>query len=481
LARELDLTYYAFLENQMDSTLLKQIVDASAAVEQKFSTFRGRIGGKEVTTNDIDDILKKETDATLRRDAWLAGKSVGDAVAGNIIALVKLRNRAARELGFDNYHTFSLALSEQRVGQIDTLFDTLDKETEAPFLKAKAEIDLRIADSFRIPASEISPWHYQDPYFQEAPMPAGLDLDPYYKNRDILKIATAYYAGLGLPVESIVSNSDLYEKPGKNPHAFSTDIDHEGDERILCNLRNDSRWMETLLHELGHAVYDRYGDPKTPYLLRGPAHAFTTEAVAIYFGRKSFNPDWMQANLGLNAGEKAAIERVAGPYAKVKLLIFARWDMVMYHFEKALYADPDQDLNALWWSLVEKYQHVRKPEGRNKPDWAAKIHFVIAPCYYHNYLLGELLASQFENGTKRPESIGRYFRNVFEAGTKYPWYEMIARTTGEPLNPRYFAQAISDRTAGVFPGPAGRFFIREMPTRTSPLRGDLEQGPEEPD
>ena len=38
---------------------------------------------------------------------------------------------------------------------------------------------------------------------------------------------------------------------------------------------------------------------------------------------------------------------------------------------------------------------LKKPEGRNMPDWATKIHVALYPCYYHNYLLGELLASQF--------------------------------------------------------------------------------------
>ena len=35
-------------------------------------------------------------------------------------------------------------------------------------------------------------------------------------------------------------------------------------------------------------------------------------------------------------------------------LIFARWTMVMLHFEKALYEDPDQDLNRLWWDDVAR-------------------------------------------------------------------------------------------------------------------------------
>ena len=44
--------------------------------------------------------------------------------------------------------------------------------------------------------------------------------------------------------------------------------------------------------------------------------------------------------------------------------------------------------------LAEKYQEVKRPEGRNEPDFAAKIHIVTTPVYYHNYMLGEMFASQ---------------------------------------------------------------------------------------
>jgi peptidyl-dipeptidase A len=69
---------------------------------------------------------------------------------------------------------------------------------------------------------------------------------------------------------------------------------------------------------------------------------------------------------------------------RLRMLVFSRWAQVMYRFEKSMYEDPDQDLNKLWWDLVEKYQGLRKPEGRDMPDWAAKIHIALYPCYYHN-------------------------------------------------------------------------------------------------
>jgi peptidyl-dipeptidase A len=69
----------------------------------------------------------------------------------------------------------------------------------------------------------------------------------------------------------------------------------------------------------------------------------------------------------------------------------------MTRFERALYVDPEQDLNRLWWDLVERYQRVPRPDGRDEPDWASKIHIVSAPVYYHNYMLGELFASQLDH------------------------------------------------------------------------------------
>ncbi len=454
LGRQLNTLYNAYLGNQIDPELLKQIVDLGTEIEKNFSTFRGSIDGEKVTDNEIKEILKTETDSAKRERAWLASKQVGPVVSDDLIRLVKLRNRAARKLGFDNFHTLSLATAEQDVKELDRIFEELYELTNEPFAELKADLDRILAAKYNIPVAELEPWHYHDPFFQETPMVYDLDLDGYYKDKDVKELATKFYAGIGLPVESILASSDLYEREGKNPHAFCTDIDRAGDVRILCNLKNNETWMETILHELGHAVYDKYMDEDVPYLLREPAHIFTTEAMAMFFGRLSRNPAWMQQMLDLSDEQRREIEKVSDKYARLKQLIFARWAMVMYNFEKQLYANPDQDLNVLWWKTVKKYQLITKPDGRNEPDWAAKIHFAIAPCYYHNYLLGELLASQLHNhlvykvmklesdkdvsyvGQKK---VGEFLtEKVFEPGSVYHWNEMIERATGEPLSPKYF-------------------------------------------
>jgi len=454
LARQLDKLYYAYLRNQIEPELLQKLVDSDGKIQEKYNTFRGTIDGQKVTMSDIYTILTTEKDCRKRELAWRASKQVGDAIADDLIQLVKLRNEAARKVGFDNYHTLSIVTGEQNIRELDRIFKELCALTGEPFTRLKKELDQILAESYGIAPRDLMPWHYHDPFFQRTPLVYNLNLDIYYQDRDVKELAENYYAGVGLPVDDILARSDLYDREGKYPHAFSFEADRDGDVRILCNLQNTERWMETILHELGHAIYSKYHDRGEPWLLREPAHSFTTEAIAMFFGRLSRNADWMQQMLNLSDEQRARIEKISEKYLQYQQVLFVRWAAVMYNFEKQLYADPDQDLNTLWWDLVEKYQFVKRPPGPVDAGWASKLHFTTAPCYYHNYMLGELLASQLHNhivhkvlvlksdegvsyvGDKR---VGDYLRRkVLRPGALYHWNEMITRATGEPLTPKYF-------------------------------------------
>jgi peptidyl-dipeptidase A len=456
LARQVDRLYLAYLQNQIAPALLKQIVELEAKVQEAYSNYRGTIDGRQVTMSDIYTIMTTEKDDAKREAAWRASRQVGNAIAQDFLKLVRLRNQAARQLGFDNFHTMTIVTGEQNVADLDLIFDELDRLTREPFARMKQELDGILAKGYGIAPEELKPWHYHDPFFQRTPLVYELDLDQYYKGRDVKELTRRYYNSVGLSIDDILARSDLYDRPGKYPHAFSHDVDRRGDVRVLANVQDTERWMETLLHEVGHAIYDRYHDPNEPWLLREPAHSFTTEAIAMLFGRLSRNADWMQKMLDLSDDETAKIRQVSDKYLRAQQILFVRWALVMYNFEKALYANPDRDLNSYWWDLVEKYQLVQRPPGAADAGWLSKLHFTTAPCYYHNYVLGELLASQWHHtivhnvlnlesdkgfscvGDKR---IGQYLLdNVFGPGALYRWDELIVRTTGEPLTPKYFVE-----------------------------------------
>ncbi|MEI8008103.1 MAG: hypothetical protein WCI00_01280 [bacterium] len=99
--------------------------------------------------------------------------------------------------------------------------------------------------------------------------------------------------------------------------------------------------------------------------------------------------------LHISEDEKQKIADSCFRTLRLEQLISSRRMQVMYRFEKSMYANPDQNLNNLRWDLVEKYQMLHRPSQRDTDaDRASKIHVACYPCYYHNYMLGELLASQ---------------------------------------------------------------------------------------
>ena len=153
-------------------------------------------------------------------------------------------------------------------------------------------------------------------------------------------------------------------------------------------------FASVLLHEFGHSVYSSKNIPQAlPYVLRLESHILTTEGVAMMFERMSKRGAFL-TRMGIALENPEEFDKTGAKSLRYQLLIFSRWCQVMLRFEKSMYENPEQDLNKLWWDLVEKYQLLKRPEGRDAPDYASKIHIVNTPAYYHNYLMGELFACQ---------------------------------------------------------------------------------------
>ncbi len=459
LKRQIHLLYLLHLEKQVDATLLEQMVAKANSIEKAFNVYRATVDSKQMTDSEVRTVLLESTDSEYRRRVWLSSKAVGGVIENDLRDLVRLRNQAAKKLGFANYQAMMLFLNEQSPEQILKLFDELDLLTAGPFANAKSEIDAVLAKKYGIAESDLYPWHYHDPFFQEPPSIYELDLDAPFVKSDIQKICRTFYQGIGLPIDDVLARSDLYEKSGKSPHAFCTDIDRKGDVRVLANIVPNEYWMSTMLHELGHAVYSSKNIPmELPYLVRSDAHILTTEGMAMMFERFAGSSQWLKA-MEVQVDEPKKFDQVSQSNRRNKLLIFSRWCQVMFRFEKGMYENPDQDLNQLWWDLVSKYQLLRQPPQRSAPDYASKIHIVSAPVYYHNYLMGELFACQLHAAVAKDlfksdnpseviywndPRVGAYLKEkVFSLGRTLPWPDMVEKSTGKPLSSQAFANEFS--------------------------------------
>lgn len=452
LRRMVRLLHLQFARGQRDPDSIGEMAELAKALDDAFTNFRAEMDGKRLTANDIVTVLREETDSDRRRAAWEASKAIGPQVADQIRRLAELRNQAARRMGYDNFHRMSLTLSELDPDWLFAMLDELAVKSEGAFRLAKADMDAELSVRYGVPAGELMPWHYAEPFFQQAPMVGGFDFNALFAGRDLVALGVRTYDGLGMDVRPILERSDLFEREGKDQHAFCMDADREGDVRILCNLAPTLRWMETLLHELGHAVYDTYIPRDLPWLLRSYAHILTTEAMALLMGALTLDPEWHVKIMGVSEDEAERVAEAGQRRMRLNELIFARWVMVVVNFERLLYEDPSRDLDAAWWELVERYQFLPKPAGReSRPDWATKYHIALAPAYYQNYLLGRMMSLQWRGwldanlgGVVARTAAGDFFRErIFALGATQHWNDALEAATGEKLSPDHFVRAFA--------------------------------------
>jgi peptidyl-dipeptidase A len=115
-------------------------------------------------------------------------------------------------------------------------------------------------------------------FFQEPSERENLDVDRYFAGKDLEELTRETYDRLGFEVRDVIARSDLYERAGKDHHAFCLRMgrSYPYDVRVLANVRDDAYWTNTMLHELGDAVYVKYINSALPYLLRTIAHINST-------------------------------------------------------------------------------------------------------------------------------------------------------------------------------------------------------------
>lgn len=448
-------------EHQISPDLIAKMTALEVAIQGAFVKFRATVNGHTVSDNDIKTILRESDDVALRKAAWEASKQIGAQVADDVRELARVRNQAARQAGFADYYTMRLELDELNEAELFTLLDQLKVGSDPAWRAYKGMLDAHLAERFKVKPEELRPWHYGDPFFQEG-QPSDVNpngtfsLDRYFADKNLEELTRNYFHAIGLEIDDILARSDLYEREGKEQHAFCTDIDRQGDIRVLSNNRPDKYWADTMLHEFGHAVYDKYVDPTLPYLLRGPAHTLTTEAIAILSGNLVNEAAWLKRYAGVPQEEAEQLQAKLREAARTHALIFARWVFVMSHFERALYRDPEQDLNTTWWETVERFQWVRQPDQPSGSEWASKIHIGTAPVYYHNYLLGAMMSAQLRdsilnrvvNGSTAEyvssPRVGAYLiERAFKPGATRDWRGWLQHATGHDLSAEAYIQFLS--------------------------------------
>lgn len=424
---------------------------------------------QKLDANGIDAVLVNSKQLAERQQVWEASKTIGVPLRDGLLKLRDLRNKVARELGFDDFFALQVADYGLTVPQMIELCDGFLASTKELYqhLHTWARHELASRYGVEPPQGPIPAHWLPNRWGQNWPgLVGGVDMDAPFagKRREfITEQAEKFYVSLGFPAlpRTFYQLSDLYPAdPGsgrkKNSHASAWHMDLKQDVRSLMSIVPDSRWFTTAHHELGHIYYDlAYTNPKVPYLLRSGANRAFHEGIGDLIGLAAGQRPYLKT-VGLLTPEAEAADPIqflldtALDGSSLVFLPFAAGTMT--HFERDFYAGAiaDDRLNDAWWSLVGQFQGITPPGPRppGSCDAATKTHINDDPAQYYDYAIGTVLKFQLHDHICRSilkqdprdcnyfgsQAVGKFLYGILAQGATQDWNTVLREATGSGLS-----------------------------------------------
>ena len=249
----------------------------------------GRLGGRDVNDNEIAKILRESSDRAERR-AGLGRLEVdrpaGRAARARARALCATRRRGRSATATTS--SFSLTLDELDETWLLALLDDLDGRLAATWARTKAAIDEGQRERLGLAGGRAA----AALGLRRRVLPGRCRRRATTRSR---RRSTHARPGRGRPR---VLPGARRRRRRRARAQRPLPARRQEPARVLRRHRPPARRARarqlragrragsgTMVHELGHAVYDLAIDAELPWLLRQPAHTFTTEAIAMLHGR----------------------------------------------------------------------------------------------------------------------------------------------------------------------------------------------------
>lgn len=467
--KQFEAILYAAANNPSTvDSLVKERIRLENELNSKLFGFDFQIDGESVSTNEIDRILREETNTNERLSAWRASKEVGRVLKDGLAQIKSLRNKTVQELGYEDYFSYQVSEYEMEREEMIDLMKRVYREIYPLYRELHTYARYELAERYgaeEVPA--LLPAHWlpnrwgQD--WSAMISVEGADLDEELNKKtaeDLLHIAEDFYISLGFDELPPVfwEKSSLYPLPPdtdykKNNHASAWHLDLEDDVRSLMSVEPNSEWYETTHHELGHIYYYiSYTNPDVPLLLRTGANRAFHEAVGSLMGLASMQEPYLR-EIGILSGDAETDATRALLKEALNYIVFIPWSAgVMTAFEHDLYAeDLTQDqFNERWWELKQKYQGIAPPESRGEEyaDAASKTHIINDAAQYYDYALSYLVLFQLHDHIARnileqnphatnyygSSEVGDFLEDLMRPGATKDWRELIKETTGSEIS-----------------------------------------------
>lgn len=461
------ILYMAGNAPEVAGDAVKQRIKAETEQTKKLFGFTFTMKGKEVTTNDIDRILRESNNLTERLLAWESSKEVGKALKDGLENLQRLRNQCVQALDYSDYFAYQASEYGYTTDELMQECKKMITEVWPLYRELHTWARFTLAEKYKQPVPDMIPAHWlPNRWGQEwadIVKVDGLNLDDTLSKKSaewIVKEGEKFYISLGfdsLP-KSFYEKSSLYPLPEnagykKNNHASAWHMDNDKDVRSLMSVEPNTNWWETTLHELGHIYYYiTYSNPDVPIILRSGANRAYHEAMGSLMGLASLQKPFLQ-HLKLIPDNVVTNDTLLLLKEALNYVVLIPWSAgVMTEFEHDLYAKnlPKNEYNKRWWELVLKYQGIVPPAERGEEycDAATKTHINNDAAQYYDYAMSNVLLFQFHlyiaknilnqspNATNYygNKEIGKFLKNLMYPGASVDWREHLKKSIGEEMS-----------------------------------------------
>jgi len=400
-------------------------------------------------------LMRTSAEESIRKSAYEGLRSIGAFVCDNgFLDIVRLRNKLAKMLGFEDYYDYTVTnaegFSKQRLFEI---LDGLEEGTRPLMVKAREELEKKHGKT------ALDPWNTgflmagsvikkMDPYF-----PFSKAVENYIRSYAAMKIG---YCGATMTL-------DLLDRENKYSNGFchwpvpawvKPDGSFVPSKTNFTSLADPTAVgsgltaLNTLMHEAGHAAH--FANIKQPSPLfsqeRAPTSVAYAENQSMFLDSLVGDAAWRAKYAKDLDGNPIPFEiieeglRSTHPF-KVNNL---RAMLSVSYFEKALYELPDDELTSEKVQALADEIEVRIQGGLSARPLLSVPHLVSdeASCYYQGYTLAEMSVHQTREYFKEKDgyivdnpNIGPTLASAYwECGNSKPFLQIVKDLTGKDLS-----------------------------------------------
>ncbi len=438
--------------------LKSQIIDLESEIHKK-RTFskQGYIDPKtgkfmEMSENQMGTMMGTNDDESVRKACFEAIEKSAVAVVDDYVKLIGLRNKYAKEMGYDDFYDYKLRMVEGMTKEeVFGIFEEIYEKTKYAFK------DIRKMEK-TMPGLR-KPWNFR--YLTSGDFIK--EEDKYFKFEKALMYWGESFAALGIDFNGGELTLDLLDRKGKYNNGFChyQDVTHWKNDKMVpgsadftCNavpgqVGSGLNGLITLFHEGAHAA-DRLNSIQKEAILNTeypPASVAWAETHSQFCDTISSSIEWKAryASYPFELYERKLRKLHKFSPLGMMGIIFVS------DFEKEIYETKKLTVK----KVLKTAQKMHRKYYDESVDscWALHVPHIYSwesSAYYHGYGLSELAVFQWREYfydkygyiVDNPK-VGKEMKKVWQMGSTKTFLEFVKLATGKKLSTEAYIKNVT--------------------------------------